>query len=274
MTADYVNAADYLLGPEALARHGHRTALICGNASVDYVRLAQAVQHAAGAWRALGAAQGDRILIQLPDTPEFAAAWLGALYAGAVAIAVNGRLPAEELRYMYADSGASLFLAETGSVPKVHEFCGERCVDLDAWRVALNTFDAMTAPARTRAEDAAFWLYSSGTTGRPKGIVHTHAHILPAGQAMNEVLGIAEGDLVFGTSKLFFAYGLEHGLLGPLAIGAASILHPDTSSAADAVEIIARHSPKAFFSVPSFYRRLLALDRSVRPDLHRAASRR
>jgi benzoate-CoA ligase len=108
-------------------------------------------------------------------------------------------------------------------------------------------------------EDPAFWLYSSGTTGRPKGIVHAHRGLLPAGRGQRDVVGLAAGEKCFATSKLFFAYALEHGLLGPLAIGATAILEPEWPEAEAALAHVERHRPDAFFSVPTFYRRLLSL---------------
>jgi benzoate-CoA ligase len=109
------------------------------------------------------------------------------------------------------------------------------------------------------AEDPAFWLYSSGTTGRPKGIIHTHRSLLPAGQGQRDVVGLAAGERSLATSKLFFAYSLEHGLLGPLATGATTILEPDWPDAVGVLDLVARHQPATFFSVPTFYRNLLAL---------------
>ena len=255
-----MNAAEHLLGTAALARHGSRTALLCPDEAVGYAELGTMVRRAAAAWVSLGAKRGDRVLILLPDSPEFAAAWLGALYAGAVAIAVNGRLPAEDQRYMFEDSAARLFLAEVRFAPRIADFAGERCIDLSTWRQALGAGPPLSESTAVRPSDPAFWLYSSGTTGRPKGIAHTHRDVLSAGNGMREVLGIGAGATVFSTSKLFFAYGLEHALLGPLSIGAASVLHPEPVDASRAGEIVARHRPSTFFSVPSFYRRLLELE--------------
>lgn len=254
-----MNAAEHLLGAAALARHGRRTALLSGDAKVGFAELAAGMRQAAAGWTALGARPGDRVLILLRDTPEFAMAWLGAVWAGAVAIAVNGKLPVGDLRYMFEDSAARLFLAEDEFVSGVSAFAGDGCIGLARWRSILGQRRSMEHPVRTKLSDPAFWLYSSGTTGHPKGIVHAHKDVLPAGDAMRDVLGIREGEVVFGTSRLFFAYGLEHALLGPLALGATSVLCPDTVEATSAIEIVARHKPSAFFSVPSFYRRLLAL---------------
>lgn len=264
-----MNAAAELLGPAALARHGARTALACGGESVSYAALAGRVARAAAALAALGVRPGDRVLLLMRDTPEFAAAWLGAVHAGAVAIALNTKLSEDEFRHIAADSGARLaivedvFAAARPDLAAEHARSGRLAVAgatvpalAHDWRAALAR--AEPAPAyEARADDPAFWLYSSGTTGKPKGIVHTHRSILASGEALR-TLGIRPGERVFTTSKFFFAYGLEHGLLGPLALGATGVALADWAEPAAAIEAVARHSPVAMFSVPSFYRRLLA----------------
>ena len=211
--------------------------------TLSYGELAARVARASNALRALGVSPGDRVLLLMRDTLEFAAAWLGAVHAGAVAVALNTKLSEAEYRHIRADSGARLTIAENQS----------------SWREALARAAPQAAPYAARAEDPAFWLYSSGTTGKPKGIIHAHRSLLPAGQAQREVVGLAPGDRTFATSKLFFAYALEHGFLGPLATGATAILEPDWPDAETVLARIERHRPAAFFSVPTFYRRLLAL---------------
>jgi 3-hydroxybenzoate/4-hydroxybenzoate---CoA ligase len=267
-----VNAVEFLLGEAALARHGERIALISGAKSISYRQLAGLVARAAGAWRALGAAPGDRVLLLMRDTPEFAAAWLGALHAGAVAVALNTKLSEAEFRHARDDSGARLAMIEDvfarGRPDLTAEFApqGGLVIAGDApragaasWREALAGSSPLARPHPAQAEDPAFWLYSSGTTGLPKGIVHAHRSLNSAGQAQREVLGLAAGDTVIATSKLFFAYALEHGLLGPLATGATTVLDPEWPDAESVLASVARHRPAAFFSVPTFYRRLLAL---------------
>lgn len=258
-----MNAMDILLGDAALSKYGAHTALHCGDAGVSYAELAAGMRRAAGAWRTLGVEPGDRVMILLRDTPAFAQAWLGALWAGAVAIAVNGKLAAEDYRYMFEDSDARVFLAEEDFLAASSAIAGQRSLAFTAWRDALAGAAPMPHAAEMRPTDPAFWLYSSGTTGPPKGIAHAHRDVLPAGTGMREVLGLGERDTVFGTSKLFFAYGLEHSLLGPLALGASSVLCPEAPGIDDACRIVARHRPAAFFSVPSYYRRLLSLDREA-----------
>ena len=144
---------------------------------------------------------------------------------------------------MLADSGARLFLVADEQTPQARSLAGDGCIPLSRWRAAQAA--GSLSPLQLAAEDPAFWLYSSGTTGRPKGIVHTHKDVLPAGQAMREVLGLQAGDTVVCTSRLFFAYGLEHGLLGTLSIGATAVLLPDGADPGQIPGIVAKHRPKA-----------------------------
>ncbi|MCC6211645.1 MAG: AMP-binding protein [Burkholderiales bacterium] len=225
---------------------------------------------AAGALRLLGVSPGERVLLLLRDTPEFAAAWLGAVHAGAVAIALNTRLSEADYRHVLADSGARLAIVEDVFVRTRPDLAGEHAPGRLAiageggagalsWRAALARAAPCLRSHPADPEDPAFWLYSSGTTGRPKGIVHPHRSLLPVGQAMREVVGLAAGERSFATSKLFFAYALEHGLLGPLATGATGILVPDWLDVGAILAQVEHHRPQAFFSVPTLYRQLLAL---------------
>jgi len=266
-----VNAVEHFLGSAALERHGRRTALICSGQSVSYAELAADVARAANALRALGVAPGERVLLLMRDTPEFAAAWLGTVHAGAVAVALNSKLSEAEYRHIRADSAARLAIVEDVFARARPDLASEHANEgslviagaaagpAASWREALAQAAARSAPFAAQADDPAFWLYSSGTTGMPKGIIHTHRSLLPAGQGQREVVGLAAGELSFATSKLFFAYAMEHGLLGPLATGATAILEPDWPDAETVLARVAQHRPATFFSVPTFYRQLLAL---------------
>ena len=112
-----MNAADYLLGAEALAKHGARVALLCGDEAVTYTELAGRVRRSAAAFGAAGVRPGERVLLLMRDTPEFAAAWLGALRAGAVVVSLNSRLTDAEYRHIRAESAARLLLVEEGMPP-------------------------------------------------------------------------------------------------------------------------------------------------------------
>jgi benzoate-CoA ligase family protein len=274
-----MNAAEKLLGKDALAQHGQRTALICGDEQLSYADLAQQVRRAAGAMTGLGLRPGERVLLLMRDTAEMAAAWLGVVRAGGVAVALNTKLSEEDYRHIHADSGARITLIEdvfaSARPDLTREFAAhgglvvagsgdvERAID---WGATLATASDDAPAHDADANDPAFWLYSSGTTGRPKGIVHTQANLLCAGMGQREVLALGPEDRVLATSKLFFSYALEHGLLGPLSIGAATILYPDWADPDVICALVARWRPSAFYSVPSFYRRLLEV-----PERERAA---
>jgi len=215
------------------------------------------------------------VLLMMRDTPEFVAAWLGAVHAGAVAVALNTRLSEAEYRHIRDDSGARLAIVEDvfaqarpdlaaeHAGAKAGEcrlaIAGEHAGAALSWGNALARAAPQATAYAARDEDPAFWLYSSGTTGAPKGIIHAHRSLLSAGQAQREVLGLAPGDRTFTTSKLFFAYALEHGFLGPLASGATAILEPNWPDTETVLARIDEHRPAQFFSVPTFYRQLLAL---------------
>jgi acyl-coenzyme A synthetase/AMP-(fatty) acid ligase len=262
-----MNAFDFLLGPQALARHGDRIALACGEANVTYRVLAESARRASGALGTLGVQPGDRVLLLMRDTPEFVSAWLGTVRAGAVAVPVNSKLSELEQRHIVADSGARLAIVEDiyadalsrlgDPIAKVGlVVVGEGHGHLRQWRDVVH--DA-TEPAafEARPHSPAFILYSSGTTGKPKGIVHSHSSVTHVGQALR-MLGIGPSDRVFTTSRFFFAYGLEHGLLGAMSVGAAAVLSPDWPDRDTLGHIVALHRPTSMFSVPTVYRRLLS----------------
>lgn len=277
-----MNSARRLIDAAALARHGTCTALLCGDERLDYAELAARVMRAAGALRVLGAGPGDRVLFLMRDTPEFVAAWLGAVHAGMIAIALNTKLSPEDFLHILTDSAARLAIVEAdfarAQPDLTAQLAGEGVLVLvgepalagiPAWRDALARAPRQAEAFDAAPDDPALWIYSSGTTGRPKGIIHTHRVLQVAGQLQREVLGLQAGDTVFATSKLFFSYALENGLLGPLSIGATALLHPDWAEAETVSALIARHAPTAVFSVPSFYRRLLALPPGTRQGLDR-----
>jgi benzoate-CoA ligase len=273
-----MNGADLLLGSDALARNGGRVAFICGEDRVSFAALAERVRRAAGALAALGVRPGDRVLILMRDTPEFAAAWLGTVHAGAVAVALNNKLTEAEYRHILIDSGARLAIIEDLFASARPDLTAELARDgkiaiagasggLPAWRELQ---DAAPQPAAFAVgpETPAFLLYSSGTTGRPKGIVHVHRSFRVLGNGFR-VIGLGAGERVLTTSKFFFAFGLEHSLLAPLAHGVTSILYPDWPDAQTVIDLIEGHAPSAMFSVPTMYRRLLAEPRPRLAPLRR-----
>jgi len=239
------------LAAHILRNRYRHSALICGNEELGWDALAARVARAAGALRSLGVHPGQAVLFVMRDTLEFAAAWLGAVHAGAVAVALNSKLDEADYRHILADSAAQVAIVDEPFAAARTAF-GKILIDPAGLKhgEAVPAFDALPDAPALR-------LYSSGTTGRPKGIPHAHRAALSIGEAFR-TLGIGEGARVFTTSKSFFAYGLEHGLLAPLAMGVTSILSADWPDAEAVIGLVARHRPQALFSVPTIYRRLLA----------------
>jgi 3-hydroxybenzoate/4-hydroxybenzoate---CoA ligase len=251
-----------------LERIGERIALECGAETLTYRQLAGRVRRSAAALSSLGVVPGDRVLLLMRDTPEFAAAWLGAVRMGAIAIALNNRLSETEYRHVLKDSNGRMVVVEdvfalarpdlSAELAAQERLCiaGSARTDAPSWRtvVAAAPDDAPHFDAEPLTP--AFCLYSSGTTGQPKGVLHSHHSIECVGEAFR-AFGLRADDRVFSTSRLFFAYGLEHGLLAPLALGASSVLFPDWPDSEAVLEVFARHRPSAMFSVPTTYRRLL-----------------
>ena len=253
-----MNGAELLLGPKALARHGTRTALICGDEAVTFAELGERVARASGAFVALGLRPGERVLLLMRDSPGFAVAWLAALRAGGVAVALNNKLSDAEFDHVVADSRPRLALVDEAFAQR--GLTGVEALPAAAFAERARSAAAV-APFDVPSEAPAFMLYSSGTTGRPKGIVHAHRGFAVLGLAFRSI-GVGEGERVLSTAKCFFAYGLEHGLLAPLALGATAVLHPGWPDADSVIELARRHRPAAMFSVPTLYRRLLAEPRA------------
>jgi benzoate-CoA ligase len=268
--AALLNAADVILAKAREPRFRDRPAIIHAGGAVTYAALDAEVSKAAHALGALGLERGERIAFLMHDSPRFCAAFLGALRAGAVALALNQRLPADDLAFVVADSEARLLVADDDLLEIARAACAGSAARLLPARGAVDSLEAAVARASagfatvaTRADEPAFWMYSSGTTGKPKGILHSHANAAHAGKLYREVLRTDEPFVVLATSKLFFAFALDHAFLGALACGATTILNEGWPEPETILAQARAHRPTIFLSVPTFFRRLLALPREA-----------
>lgn len=239
---------------------------------VTYGELAESVNRAGNALLALGIGSGERLLMIVKDAPEFMYLFWGAIKAGIVPVPLNTLLKAKDYQFMIEDSGCA-------SVVYSPEFAGEVEPALEAAAHApAHAFpsegdgkslfslmaDAATAlkPMPATAEQDCFWLYSSGTTGKPKGTVHTHRDMVVASELYAVgVLGMGEDDISFSAAKLFFAYGLGNAMTFPLWVGASAVLLPGPPTPDSTFEVIEKFKPTFFFGVPTLYAaQLKALD--------------
>ena len=246
-----MNAAALLLdGADA-----QRTALLCTSGEcLDVGTLRDRVARTAAVWRARGVGPGHRVAIKLADGPDWVTAFLGTIWCGAIAIGINPRVPAAEWQYILDEAGFSVILAESdGDTPTPWR---ERVMLQGDWRGAVQR----SAPiaAHPMDEDApAFWCHSSGTSGKPKAVVHGHRFAQRIEQVSREGLGIVASDRLFATSRLFFSYPQTNSLFAGLKLGATVILDPQWPTAASVAASVAAQRPTVLFSVPSLYRNLL-----------------
>lgn len=250
------------LNAAAVLLHGHdasRLALVCGGESMDRGMLRDAVARAGAAWRALGLATGERVAVRLPDGIDWVVAYLGAIWAGGVAVGVNPRVPAEEWRAILDAAGFRFILGE----PREGDDSDDTpppwrgaVLARDDWRTALAAAAPMPATPMD-PEAPALWVHSSGTSGRPKAVVHAQRFALEVERVGVERLGLGADDRLYGSSKLFFSYPLANCVFTGLKLGATIVLDPQWPSAEGVVATVAAQRPTVLFSVPSLYRNLL-----------------
>jgi benzoate-CoA ligase len=252
------NAAVDLIGRNLAAGRGGKVAYIDETGSCTYAQLAERVDRAANALVAMGIRREDRIAIAMVDSVDWAALFLGAIKAGIVPVALNTLLTPADYEYQIKDSRAkAVFVSE----PILKNFDGFGFTKVIA-HAQLNDLLQRAKPkadaAPTLRDDMCFWLYSSGSTGAPKGTVHLHSHlILTAELYAVPVLGIRESDVVFSAAKLFFAYGLGNALTFPLAVGATTILMAERPTPDAVFKRLVEHKPTIFYGVPTLYAALL-----------------
>jgi benzoate-CoA ligase len=266
------NFAHHLLAANA-GRHG-KTAYIDDTQEMSYGELDRRVRRFAAGILATGVRREERVLLVMHDTVDMPVAFLGALFAGVVPVAVNTLLPAQDYAYMIEHSRAKAVIVSAPLLACVEEalqLCGAE-IDVivsgaDTLEAGLRPFPSLldTEPlpldgyARTHADDFAFWLYSSGSTGRPKGTVHSHANLYWTTELYGKpVLGIRTEDIVFSAAKLFFAYGLGNGLTFPLSVGATVVLMAERPTPQAVFKRLTQHKPSIFYGVPTLYVAMLA----------------
>ena len=271
------NAAVHFVDRNVELGRGAKVAIECGEARLTYDAVLAGVNRCAGALASLGLGQEQRASVLLPDCPEFVSCFFGAMKLGAVSIPTNTLLKPHDYRYMLEDSRAALLVVSTSLWPSVepilndlHHLRAIAVVD-DAGRglpqapqpvvdfrqalaAASSEFDAVA----TSKDDVAFWLYSSGTTGFPKGTIHLHHDIVFCCDTFaKHVLQISERDRTYSVAKLFFAYGLGNALYFPFGAGATTILSPLRPLPEVVLETAARTKPTIFFAVPTAYAAML-----------------
>jgi benzoate-CoA ligase family protein len=267
---DRYNLVDHFVDRHIREQRGHKTAIVCGDRQFTYAEIAAQVNRVGNGLRHLGLQQEQRVLLLLPDTPEFAAAYFGTMKIGAVAIPTNTALRAEDYAYFLGESQAGITVVHSSLLAEFAQaLAGQRCSKyvivcgepLDGylhWDEFLKDASPELDAAPTNRNDAAFWLWTSGSTGRPKAAVHRHQDWVHCCESYGRgVLAIQEEDVAFSSSKLFHAYGLGNALMFPFHVGATTILYPGKPQPKAILEFAQTHRPTLFFSVPTLYASML-----------------
>ncbi len=264
------NAATYFIDRHLEEGRADKVAVIDAAGPWTYGELAKRMNRAGNALSTLGLREETRFAMCMLDTVDFPAVFWGGMKAGLVPIAVNTLLTSDHYDYILRDSRARALIVSEQL--------------LDQFRPILETQPALEhvivvgddghgypllkdltadesdelAPADTRRDDIGFWLYSSGSTGSPKGVKHLHRNLVATAELYGKgVLGIREDDTVYSAAKLFFAYGLGNAMTFPFAVGATAVYLPGRPTPDAVMEVMNRHQPTIFCGVPTLFAAIL-----------------
>jgi 4-hydroxybenzoate-CoA ligase len=274
---DYNAAVDFVDRNVAEGR-GDKTAFIDPSRNLTYAELRDATARIGPMLTRMGVEPENRIALVLLDTVDFPVLFWGAIRAGIVPVLVNTRLTVDQYRYLFEDSRAKAVFVSTALLPVIQEAAKDiatlrTIVVVGGGPMEMPRLDSLlaaenegSAPARTSADEVAYWLYSSGTTGMPKGVMHVHSN--PSVMAQNagqRRLGYREGDIIFSAAKCFFSYGLGNAIFCPMWVGATSVFYPERPTPQTVFEVLRGYQPTMFFAVPTLYAAMLA-DPECKPD--------
>ncbi|WP_029133166.1 benzoate-CoA ligase family protein [Sedimenticola selenatireducens] len=271
------NAADYFVDRNVREGRGDKTAVRCGSTSLSYADVQAGVNRFGNTLNHLGVRMEERVALLMLDTELYPQAFFGSIKLGAVPICLNTLMRPKDYEYFLNDSRARVLVIDAHLLPSLEPIRNKlRFVqhiivvngEAPAGDLALDSLwadqpDQMEA-APTTPDDACFWLYSSGSTGQPKGTVHLQRDMVYSCETYGkQVLGVKEGDVCFSAAKLFFAYGLGNGLYFPFSVGATAVYMPDRPTPEAVYRTIKEQRPTIFYGVPTLYASMLDAEGSL-----------
>lgn len=258
---------------------------LLGTATITFTELARKTDQFAQLLRSLNVKAGDRVLIRLPNSLEYPIAFLGAMKIGAISVPTSTLLTAEEVAYLAKDSGAkvlvtdaqawrameSQLVADLKSMPNLaHVFLSQTAehhpnaiLNVSSLEAGLNAVQDCEPAYQTKADDAAYLVYTSGTTGYPKGVLHAHRALLGRQPAAQYWFNYAQdsddnlNDRIMHSGKFNWTYVLGSGLMDPLYLGKTVIVHEGKNDALVWLSLIQKHQATIFIGVPTIYRQIL-----------------
>ena len=260
------NAAAWLVDRHLEQDRGDRIAIRCDGTSLAYADLQREIFRAQRAIFDRGVQRGDRVAMVVNDEPGFVAFFLAAIRSGAIPVPLSTMLTGPDIAAIVDDAGATLLVASAEHADRLTEAdtpAGRIVIGGESWAAYDDRSEVPVAD--TDEASIAFWLYSSGTTGRPKGVMHRHASLqATADTYARTVLATGEGDRFLSVAKLFFAYGLGNSLTFPFAVGATTILSPTRPTPNGMLQLVVDEQPTLFFASPGFVAAIL--DAAPDPD--------
>lgn len=280
------NIVDYLFEPHQ-GTAGARTFLTMPDGDVSFDALYRRVCRVGNLLKNAGIAPGDRVLFSVFDGADFPAIFFGAMKMGAISLPLNTFLTKKDYTYYIKDSGAKAVIVDQGLAPMIGEIlrehelslkvfvCGGPVAGFDTLAGAIEGLPEALDTWPRKPDDDAFWLYSSGSTGDPKGVVHTHAHIFWSTELFGfGAMEVTADDSIICPPKMFFAYGLGWQLYMPLRAGARVITEPAAIRPDAILAKLVKHQPTLLIAVPTLFAGVLDLMRKMdREEVKRACSR-
>ena len=277
MTAElpvHLNIADWFLDARVREGRGDRTALLTDAGRWSYREVQALANRYANVLESAGVAPEQRVIIALPDGPDYVGALFGILKIGAVVVMVNPDLKPDAIQYFfeYSRATAALVSAEradafrTAAGPTAHA-PALLVVGTGEWKARLDAAPDTWRNFPTHRDDPAIWLFSGGTTGRPKAAVQPHRSYVNTTECYaGHVLRYTEDDITLSVPKLYFGYAMGSNLLFPFAAGATSVLFDDRCTADAIFARIARYRPTILIAVPTMINQMVNHPEAARQD--------
>lgn len=277
---EWFNLAAWLLDARVTEGRGERVALRLPDRTLTYREVQELADHFAAVLQGLGVRREERIFLALPDGAEYVGALFGILKAGAVVVMLNPELAPDAVATLVDYLSPRLAIVDSRLAPTYGEALdlaterpalltvGEPVPRCPGFEALARSVDPVFVNVRTHRDDPAIFLFSGGTTGRPKAVVQSHRSYAFTTQAYGQrILGLTENDVTLAVPKLFFGYAMGSNLFFPFSVGASACLFPEKSTADSIFAAIRRHRPSVLVNVPTMIQQMVSHPEATAQDL-------